>query len=62
MTYSCKIDPNKAICPNALAGSQCPDGKACAYQHFENMVVPGESPRETETPFLFAPAMQPPLG
>lgn len=47
MTYSSKIDPNKEICPHALNGVQCPDGNACAYQHFENMVVPGESSTRT---------------
>ncbi|RYP04793.1 hypothetical protein DL765_010060 [Monosporascus sp. GIB2] len=39
-TYSCKIDPKKEICPHALAGDRCPDGNACKFQHFENMMVP----------------------
>ncbi|KAI1101508.1 hypothetical protein F4804DRAFT_315728 [Jackrogersella minutella] len=40
MTYSSKIDPMQPICPLALLGEQCPDGDACEYQHFENMVLP----------------------
>ncbi|KAI0112920.1 hypothetical protein F4814DRAFT_327286 [Daldinia grandis] len=42
MTYSSKIDPMRPLCPHALAGEQCPNGNACEFQHFENMVLPGE--------------------
>lgn len=42
MTYSSKIDPMRPLCPRVLAGEQCPDGNACEFQHFENMVLPGE--------------------
>ncbi len=44
MTYSFRIDPNREICPIALSGARCLDGNTCPYQHFEDMVVPGESP------------------
>ncbi|KAI1392153.1 uncharacterized protein F4822DRAFT_389768 [Hypoxylon trugodes] len=40
MTYSSKIDPMRPICPHVLSGEQCPDGNACEFQHFENMVLP----------------------
>ncbi|KAI0848157.1 hypothetical protein F5Y00DRAFT_270383 [Daldinia vernicosa] len=40
MTYSSKIDPMRPLCPRVLAGEQCPDGNACEFQHFENMVLP----------------------
>ncbi|KAI1662458.1 hypothetical protein F4813DRAFT_344595 [Daldinia decipiens] len=40
MTYSSKIDPMRPICPRVLAGEQCPNGNACEFQHFENMVLP----------------------
>ncbi|KAI1089513.1 hypothetical protein F5B19DRAFT_373040 [Rostrohypoxylon terebratum] len=43
LTYSSKIDPMRPICPRVLAGEQCPDGNSCDFQHFENMVLPGES-------------------
>ncbi|KAI1206690.1 uncharacterized protein F4807DRAFT_220487 [Annulohypoxylon truncatum] len=43
MTYSSKIDPMRPICPRVLAGEQCPDGNSCEFQHFESMVLPGES-------------------
>ncbi|KAH9895462.1 hypothetical protein F4778DRAFT_783820 [Xylariomycetidae sp. FL2044] len=39
MTYSSRIDPMRPICPDALAGEQCPRGNACEYQHFENMAL-----------------------
>jgi hypothetical protein len=39
LTYSSKIDPDKFVCPHALADEQCPDGNACQYQHFENMLL-----------------------
>lgn len=42
LTYSFKIDANKQICPEALAGEPCPKGDACEYQHFEKMVTSGE--------------------
>ncbi|KAI1472350.1 uncharacterized protein F4812DRAFT_408584 [Daldinia caldariorum] len=40
MTYSSKIDPMRPLCPHVLAGEQCPNGNACEFQHFENMVLP----------------------
>ncbi|KAI1453983.1 hypothetical protein F4805DRAFT_341202 [Annulohypoxylon moriforme] len=43
MTYSSRIDPMRPICPRVLAGEQCPDGNSCEFQHFESMVLPGES-------------------
>ncbi|KAI0838026.1 hypothetical protein F5Y06DRAFT_287515 [Hypoxylon sp. FL0890] len=43
MTYSSKIDPMRPLCPYSLSGEQCPDGNNCELQHFENMVLPGES-------------------
>ncbi|KAI2781339.1 hypothetical protein F4815DRAFT_93386 [Daldinia loculata] len=44
MTYSSKIDPMRPLCPRVLAGEQCPDGNACEFQHFENMVLPASPP------------------
>jgi hypothetical protein len=44
LTYSSKIDPDKFVCPHALTDEPCPDRPACPYQHFEDMVLPGESP------------------
>ncbi|OTA95389.1 hypothetical protein M434DRAFT_393780 [Hypoxylon sp. CO27-5] len=43
MTYSSRIDPMRPVCPYALSGEQCPDGNNCEFQHFESMVLPGES-------------------
>ncbi|KAI5921835.1 hypothetical protein F4810DRAFT_311868 [Camillea tinctor] len=40
MTYSSRIDPMRPLCPDVLAGEQCPRGNACEFQHFENMVLP----------------------
>ncbi|CAJ2504049.1 Uu.00g114430.m01.CDS01 [Anthostomella pinea] len=40
MTYSSRIDPMRPVCPDILAGDQCPRGHQCQYQHFENMVLP----------------------
>ncbi|KAI1323981.1 hypothetical protein F5Y16DRAFT_382455 [Xylariaceae sp. FL0255] len=39
MTFSAKIDPMQAICPQVLAGEQCPNGPQCQYQHFDTMAV-----------------------
>ncbi|KAI2634747.1 hypothetical protein GGS26DRAFT_522964 [Hypomontagnella submonticulosa] len=43
MTYSSRIDPMRPLCPHVLAGDPCPDGPNCVFQHFESMVLPGES-------------------
>ncbi|KAI1261491.1 hypothetical protein F5Y18DRAFT_401381 [Xylariaceae sp. FL1019] len=39
MTFSSKIDPMRALCPQVLAGEECPKGAACEYQHFDGMVL-----------------------
>ena len=43
LTYSNRIDPKREICPDELDGVDCPRGNACQFQHFSNMVAPGES-------------------
>lgn len=42
MTYSTKIDASRPICPSLIDGGQCPNGSACEFQHFDNMVQPGK--------------------
>lgn len=42
LTYSNKIDVKKELCPDELAGRQCPRGSHCDYQHFETMQAPGK--------------------
>lgn len=42
ITYSNKIDIKKELCPDELAGQQCPRGSQCEFQHFETMQAPGE--------------------
>lgn len=42
ITYSNKIDVKKELCPDELAGQQCPRGSQCEFQHFETMQAPGE--------------------
>lgn len=42
LTYSNKIDVKKELCPDELAGRQCPRGIHCDYQHFETMQAPGK--------------------
>lgn len=41
LTYSNKIDVKKELCPDELAGSACPRGNECDYQHFESIQAPG---------------------
>lgn len=43
LTYSNKIDVDLPMCPDQLAGRQCPKGTDCEYQHFESMKLPGTS-------------------
>lgn len=43
MTYSNTIDPKLPLCPDELAGNQCPRGSDCMYQHFDMMLAPGTS-------------------
>ncbi|KAH0597692.1 hypothetical protein MHUMG1_04063 [Metarhizium humberi] len=40
ITYSNKIDVKKELCPDELAGQQCPRGSQCEFQHFETMQAP----------------------
>ncbi|KAJ0160099.1 Protein red1 [Colletotrichum tanaceti] len=42
LTYSNRIDPNLPICPDELAGRDCPRGADCIYQHFESMKLPDD--------------------
>ncbi|POR38624.1 Protein red1 [Tolypocladium paradoxum] len=42
LTYSNKIDVQKEVCPDELAGQPCPRGSRCEYQHFENMKTPDD--------------------
>ncbi|RDA84567.1 hypothetical protein CP532_1117 [Ophiocordyceps camponoti-leonardi (nom. inval.)] len=42
LTYSNKIDVQKQLCPDELAGQPCPRGSQCDYQHFENMKAPDD--------------------
>uniref|UniRef100_A0A1Y1MTT8 C3H1-type domain-containing protein n=1 Tax=Photinus pyralis TaxID=7054 RepID=A0A1Y1MTT8_PHOPY len=42
MTYSNKIDVKKELCPDELAGQQCPRGSQCEFQHFETMQAPDD--------------------
>lgn len=43
LTYSNRIDPHKEMCPDEWDGNDCPRGEACQFQHFQNIVPPGES-------------------
>lgn len=43
LTYSNEIDPKLPLCPDELAGVQCPRGADCIYQHFDKMLAPGMS-------------------
>lgn len=43
LTYSNRIDHNKEMCPDEWEGNDCPRGEACQFQHFQNIVAPGES-------------------
>ncbi|KAK5991072.1 NURS complex subunit red1 [Cladobotryum mycophilum] len=42
LTYSNKIDVKRELCPDELAGQNCPRGKECEYQHFETMQAPDD--------------------
>ncbi|KJK82632.1 hypothetical protein H634G_01769 [Metarhizium anisopliae BRIP 53293] len=42
ITYSNKIDIKKELCPDELAGQQCPRGSQCEFQHFETMQAPDD--------------------
>jgi hypothetical protein len=39
LTYSHKINVQQPMCPDQVAGHQCPRGQACEFQHFESMQV-----------------------
>ncbi|KAM3503353.1 hypothetical protein MY10362_004246 [Beauveria mimosiformis] len=41
-TYSNKIDPKLPLCPDELAGTVCPRGKNCHFQHFAEMSAPDD--------------------
>lgn len=43
LTYSSRIDPKKEMCPDEWEGNDCPRGEACMFQHFQNIIAPGES-------------------
>lgn len=43
LTYSNRIDPKKEMCPDEWEGNDCPRGEACMFQHFQNIIAPGES-------------------
>lgn len=40
LTYSNKIDPAEAMCPNELSSGTCQD-QACIYQHFNASAFTG---------------------
>lgn len=42
LTYSNKIDVKRELCPDELAGHQCPRGSQCIFQHFGTMQAPGK--------------------
>ncbi|PFH57690.1 hypothetical protein XA68_14683 [Ophiocordyceps unilateralis] len=42
LTYSNKIDVQKQVCPDELAGQPCPRDGQCDYQHFESMKAPDD--------------------
>ncbi|KAL6857894.1 hypothetical protein ACO1O0_005340 [Amphichorda felina] len=42
LTYSNKIDVKKELCPDQLAGTICPRGQQCEFQHFEAMQAPDD--------------------
>lgn len=42
LTYSNKIDVQKELCPDELAGQTCPRGTPCKFQHFDKMQAAGE--------------------
>lgn len=42
LTFSNRIDPKKEMCPDEWEGNDCPRGEACQFQHFQDIVPPGE--------------------
>lgn len=40
LTYSNKLDPTEAMCPNELSSGTCQD-KSCMHQHFHNTAING---------------------
>lgn len=42
LTYSNRIDPKREMCPDEWEGNDCPRGDACQFQHFQNIIAPGE--------------------
>jgi hypothetical protein len=42
LTYSNKIDVKREFCPDQIAGSDCPHGEQCDYQHFESIQAPDD--------------------
>lgn len=42
LTYSNRIDVQKALCPDDLVGRPCPRGSDCEFQHFQEMKARGE--------------------
>lgn len=42
LTYSNKIDVRVQLCPDQLAGTLCPRGNECDYQHFESFEIPDD--------------------
>ncbi|KZZ96113.1 Zinc finger, CCCH-type [Moelleriella libera RCEF 2490] len=42
LTYSNKIDVKRELCPDELAGHQCPRGSQCIFQHFGTMQAPDD--------------------
>ncbi len=45
LTYSSKIDPKLAMCPDELDGRECPKGPSCEFQHYSSMIAKGEPDR-----------------
>ena len=40
LTYSNKLDPIEAMCPNELSNGTCQD-QSCLHQHFHNTAING---------------------
>lgn len=41
LTYSNQIDARQPLCPDELAGRDCPRGRECEFQHFNVIQAPG---------------------
>lgn len=41
LTYSNQIDARQPLCPDELAGRDCPRGSECEFQHFDVIQAPG---------------------